>query len=118
MRAHPAGPRHGEIPTAHDNGAPAADLNALAPSVWPRNASRSVHGVLTLAGVDVRDLADRYGTPALVLDEGDFRSRCKDFADAFGHAGQVHYAAKGFPVPPDRRLAGGGGDGARRLLGR
>ena len=95
MRAHPAGPRHGEIPTGHSD-PPASELNSVAPPVWPRNADRSPDGVLRLAGHDVRDLAARYGTPMFVLDEHDFRSRCQDFADAFGHAGQVHYAAKAF----------------------
>ena len=32
----------------------------------------------------------------LVMDEADFRSRCHDFADAFGAAARVHYAAKAF----------------------
>ncbi len=96
MRAHPAGPRHGEIPAAHEGSGPPANLNDLDQKVWPRGAARSAAGVLTLAGCDVRDLADRHGTPMMVLDEADFRSRCHDFADAFGHAGQVHYAAKAF----------------------
>ena len=94
MRAHPAGPRHGEIPADHTSVIP-LDLNDLDPAVWPRHARRT-RGVMTLAGNDVRDLAARYGTPLLVMDEQDFRSRCQDFADAFGSAGDVHYAAKAF----------------------
>ncbi len=94
MRAHPAGPRHGEIPAEHPS-VVAADLNALDPAVWPRGAARS-GGAMTLAGNDVRDLAGRYGTPLLAMDEGDFRSRCQDFANAFGSAADVHYAAKAF----------------------
>jgi len=95
-RAHPAGPRHGELLAAHPAGAPPADLNRLHPAVWPRNASRADDGVVRLAGVDVRELADRYSTPVMVVDEADFRSRCQDFADAFGRAGDVHYAGKAF----------------------
>ena len=94
MRAHPAGPRHGEIPADHTALVP-ADLNQLDPAVWPRGAARA-GGVMTLAGNDVRDLAARYGTPLLAMDEADFRSRCQDFADAFGAADDVHYAAKAF----------------------
>ncbi len=94
MRAHPAGPRHGEIPADHTSVVP-TDLNDLDPAVWPRGAERS-GGVLTLAGNDVRDLAAQYGTPLLAMDEQDFRSRCQDFADAFGSASDVHYAAKAF----------------------
>ncbi len=94
MRAHPAGPRHGEIPADHSSVVP-ADLNDLDPAIWPRTAGRT-GGVITLAGNDVRDLAARYGTPLLAIDEADFRSRCQDFADAFGSAADVHYAAKAF----------------------
>ncbi len=76
-------------------GAP-TDLNRLSTAVWPRGAVRGPGGVVTLAGVDVRDLAEQYGTPLMALDEADFRSRCQDFADAFGAAGNVHYAGKAF----------------------
>jgi diaminopimelate decarboxylase len=73
----------------------AAELDHLAPAVWPRNAARGEDGVLRVAGVDVRDLTERYGTPLFVLDEDDFRSRAAEFAAAFG-ADSVHYAAKAF----------------------
>jgi diaminopimelate decarboxylase len=51
--------------------------------------------------MDVRDLAAAYGTPAYVLDEADFRARCRAFRQAFGEGGAdggpaVHYAAKAF----------------------
>ncbi|MDQ4037661.1 MAG: diaminopimelate decarboxylase [Actinomycetota bacterium] len=94
MRAHPAGPLHAGL--AVPEGAPAipAALSDLDPAVWPRNAERR-DGVLHLAGVDVRDLASTHGTPAYVLDEADFRSRCREFADAFIGA-DVHYAGKAF----------------------
>ena len=96
MRAHPAGPRHGEVLAVHPAGAPPADLNELAAVVWPRGASRDSSGAMLLAGVDVRDLAGAHQTPLMVVDEADFRSRCQDFADAFGTAGAVHYAGKAF----------------------
>ncbi len=84
MRAHPAGPRSGELHTdLPAQGAP-ADLNLLDKNVWPRGASRVDAGSMSLAGADVRDLAEQYGTPLMVIDEADFRSRCQDFADAFG----------------------------------
>jgi len=51
---------------------------------------------VSLAGVDVRDLADSFGTPLMLIDEADFRSRCRDFAAAFGRASAVHYAGKAF----------------------
>ena len=93
--AHPAGPRHAGVPPAGHPPAPPADLNALDPAVWPRGARRA-GGVLTLAGVDVRDLAGEYGTPLFVLDEADFRGRCRDFRQAFGEDAAVFYAAAAF----------------------
>ena len=96
MRAHPAGPRSGELHTdLPAQGAP-ADLNLLDKNVWPRGASRVDAGSMSLAGADVRDLAEQYGTPLMVIDEADFRSRCQDFADAFGGSRGVHYAGKAF----------------------
>jgi diaminopimelate decarboxylase len=93
--AHPAGPRHGDVLPADQPPAPPQDLNALHPAIWPRGARR-VGGVLTLGGVDVRDLAARFGTPALIMDEADVRSRAREYLDAFGEDAQVYYAAKAF----------------------
>jgi len=67
----------------------------LEPAVWPRCAARSATGVLELGGVDVRDLAAEFGTPAYVLDEDDFRGRCRDWRDAFAGS-DVYYAGKAF----------------------
>jgi diaminopimelate decarboxylase len=94
--AHPAGPRHADVTLDRTAPAPAADLMDRAPAVWPRAAHRVPNGPVTFGGVDARELAERYGTPLIVLDEADFRSRCKDFADSFGRADNVHYAGKAF----------------------
>ena len=96
MRAHPAGPRHADVVPERYPTAPLSDLNALNPMIWPRNASRGRDGQIQLAGADVRELAAEFDTPLMVLDEDDFRSRCHDFADAFGAASAVHYASKAF----------------------
>jgi diaminopimelate decarboxylase len=80
--AHPAGPRHGDVLPADHPPTPPADLNALEESVWPRGAVRR-DGVLTLGGLDVRDLAARFGTPVLITDEEDVRSRCQEYMQAF-----------------------------------
>jgi diaminopimelate decarboxylase len=93
--AHPAGPRHGDVLPADKPPAPPADLNALSPRIWPRGARRS-GGVLTIGGVDVRDLAAEFGTPLYVCDEQDVRSRCRDYLEAFGPQTRVCYAAKAF----------------------
>jgi diaminopimelate decarboxylase len=99
VNAHPAGPRHAE--EIHHGGAPArpqsvADMLTLAPNVWPRNAIRGDHGVVSIAGIPVTTLAEEYGTPLFVIDEDDFRSRCRDIAAAFGGGEYVRYAAKAF----------------------
>lgn len=96
MRAHPAGPRHADVVQERHSSGPPRDLSFLDPKVWPRNASRGSDGQILLAGTDVRDLAAEFATPVMVMDERDFRSRCHDFADAFGSAAAVHYASKAF----------------------
>ena len=93
--AHPAGPRHADVLPAVPPPVPPADLNALDEAIWPRGARRA-GGVLTLGGMDVRDLAGQFGTPLFVLDEEDFRGRCRDFRQAFGEQAGVFYAAKAF----------------------
>jgi diaminopimelate decarboxylase len=99
VRAHPAGPLHAGIQAPPETAGPrpldAAGLDELAPAVWPRHAARAGNGALELAGVDVRELAERFGTPLFVIDEDDFRGRAAAFAVAFG-AESVHYAAKAF----------------------
>jgi diaminopimelate decarboxylase len=93
--AHPAGPRHADVlPPDHPPPLP-KDVNALDPAIWPQTAHRAGGG-LVLGGVDLRTLAGQYGTPVFVCDEEDFRSRCRDFRDAFGDGAGVFYAAKAF----------------------
>ena len=99
MNAHPAGPRHAE--EIHHGDAPqrpqtTAEVLALSPRVWPRNLLRGDDGVVRVAGVPVTELAATYGTPLFVIDEDDFRSRCREMAEAFGGGANVNYAAKAF----------------------
>ena len=99
MNAHPAGPRHAE--EFHHSGVPpcpssAQELLELAPNVWPRNTVRGEDGVVDIAGVSLQSLAQDYGTPLFVIDEDDFRSRCREIAAAFGGGANVHYAGKAF----------------------
>ena len=67
----------------------------LDPAVWPVTAVRAGDGALQLGGVDVRDLAAEFGTPAYILDEQDFRDRCRAWREAFSGA-DVYYAGKAF----------------------
>ncbi|MEI7779544.1 MAG: diaminopimelate decarboxylase [Actinomycetes bacterium] len=102
MRAHPAGPRHGDVSTSP--AIPIAPIDAvqlgeLAADVWPITAQRSLKGVMHVGGVDVRDLAAEFQTPLFVWDLDYFRSRLAAFATAFADAGPgptVFYAAKAF----------------------
>ena len=99
MNAHPAGPRHAE--DIHHADVPprpqtAQELLRLAPNVWPRNAFRGDDGVIRVAGVAATDLANEYGRPLFVIDEDDFRYRCREMAAAFGGGRNVYYAAKAF----------------------
>lgn len=72
------------------------ELLWLAPNVWPRNTTRDEAGVVGVAGIPLTHLAQEYGTPLFVIDEDDFRSRCRETATAFGGGAHVHYAAKAF----------------------
>jgi len=71
----------------------------LVEAVWPRTATRNADGVLEIAGLDVRDIAAEHGTPVLVLDEADLRSRCAEWRDAFADwpsGADIAYAGKAF----------------------
>ncbi|WP_421107933.1 diaminopimelate decarboxylase [Streptomyces sp. NEAU-S77] len=94
--AHPAGPRHADVLTEGHYAAPPADLNQLDARVWSRTVSRNADGVVTVGGLDVATLAERFGTPAYFLDEDDFRARCRAWREAFGEDADVFYAGKAF----------------------
>lgn len=71
------------------------------PKIWPAGARRNDSGVLELGGIPVTDLVERFGTPAFILDEDDFRARARSWRDAvetaFGPSGaKVYYAGKAF----------------------
>lgn len=62
--------------------------------LWPATTTTDARG-LRIGGVLLGDLAREFGTPAFVLDEEDFRSRCRSWRTAFaGH--DVFYAGKAF----------------------
>jgi diaminopimelate decarboxylase len=103
MRAHPAGPRHGDV--SHPAGAPPrpADTHgslALDPAIWPLTARRDeASGAILLGDCDVRDLVTEYGSPVFVMDEDDARSRMRGYQMAFDDPAvpaYVYYAAKAF----------------------
>ncbi len=57
-------------------------------------------GHLTIGGCDVKDLAQQYGTPLYVMDEGKIRETCRMYRDSFrkyyGGRGMPLYASKAF----------------------
>ncbi|MEU7821261.1 diaminopimelate decarboxylase [Catellatospora sp. NPDC049133] len=96
MRAHEAGALHGDF--GHQGPSwlrTPADVNELMAPLWPRTATKDDAGVLRVGGRDVTSLAEEFGTPAYVLDEEDFRARCRDFKQGFAGA-DVYYAGKAF----------------------
>ncbi|MER5864959.1 diaminopimelate decarboxylase [Kitasatospora sp. NPDC002040] len=69
---------------------PGADL-----SVWPASARTAPGGDIVVGGVPLAAVAERFGTPVYVLDEGEVRERCRTYRRAFPEA-DVVYAAKAF----------------------
>ncbi|WP_330343282.1 diaminopimelate decarboxylase [Streptomyces sp. NBC_00557] len=80
------------------------EVRALRPGIWPATAEQGPDGVLSIGGVPVTDIAERYGTPAYVFDEADFRKRCTTFREAF-HDFDVYYASKAFLTRTSARIA-------------
>ena len=79
------------------------DANALAASVWSKNAARADSGEIVIAGVAATEIAERFGTPVYVVDENDVRSRARGIRDSFerefarvGSSVKVYYAGKAF----------------------
>lgn len=102
MRAHPAGPRHGDV-TAPAGAPPrpesTASVQALDPEIWPKTARRNEAGAIEIGGCDVRDLVSVYNSPVLAMDETDVRQRMHDYREAFSRPdmpAHVYYAAKAF----------------------
>ncbi len=103
MRSHEAGALHADGYRGPTWLQQPDDVNALAPNLWASSVGRSRDGVLSVAGVSVTELAGRFGTPAYVVDEDDFRSRAREFATVYGElfhglcgGADVYYAGKAF----------------------
>jgi diaminopimelate decarboxylase len=104
MGAHEAGALHAD--GAHRGPSwlrPPEDVNALVPALWAHSVHRGGGGALTVGGLDVREIARDFGTPAYVIDEDDFRSRARDFKQSFDEVfrdlcggADVYYAGKAF----------------------
>ena len=99
MATHEAGALHAAVRAPAWLPLP-ADVNDLLQVLWPASAYKEDDGEMWLGGLSVSQIAAQVGTPAYVIDEADFRSRAKGFAQAFDTAfgpmngAKVSYAAK------------------------
>ena len=90
--AHPLAP--GWLTLPEDNA-------ALDPKVFTGQYARDDQGCITVDGVSVAELAQKYGSPSYVVSEDTFRSRARGFREAFENAFtpmgldvEVYYASK------------------------
>lgn len=76
------------------------DLNLVESKIWPKNLSRSSSGEVLIAGASVSQLATKYGTPLMVLDQSDFEAKSLEVKTAFEDAAsgitstKIYYAGK------------------------
>src|SRR5919201_1080850 len=85
---------------ADTSGPVAADPIAASP-VYPAGSRVNERGHLQIAGCDVVELAERFGTPAYIYAEDDMRLRARQYVRAFEQrteAFEVIYASKAFPA--------------------
>jgi diaminopimelate decarboxylase len=69
-------------------------MSTLPSYLLPDNAAVAADGRLSIAGCDVIDLAEEFGTPLFIYDEDHVRARCREAVAAFGEG--VAYATKAF----------------------
>jgi diaminopimelate decarboxylase len=70
------------------------DEGPVRPELLPLTARVGPDGHLSVGGVDLLELADRFGTPLFVYDEEHLRARCREAVRAWGEG--VAYATKAF----------------------
>jgi len=80
---------------------PAPSDGGVSSGPWSRNTRFTDRG-LEVAGHSAEALAERFGTPLFVVDEDDFRARCRSFREAFP---RVLFAVKAFPAHELIRIA-------------
>jgi diaminopimelate decarboxylase len=80
-----------------------ADEGPVARHLLPQTAVADSNGHLLVGGVDLVDLADRFGTPLFVYDEAHLRTRCREARSAWGEG--TAYATKAFLCRAMARLA-------------
>jgi diaminopimelate decarboxylase len=81
-----------------DDAPPTAQRDLL--PLFPEYSSVSPDGELAIGGVGVRELAERFGTPAYIVDEAGLRAQARRFKDGLAarHPNSgVSFASKSFP---------------------
>src|SRR5262245_34264997 len=84
----------------------AADRVAASP-VWPGGSRVNERGHLEVAGCDLVDLADEFGTPAYVYAEDEIRRRAREYVSAFEQrtdSFEVIFASKALPLTAAERI--------------
>jgi diaminopimelate decarboxylase len=94
--------------SAPDNPGTVATADPVASSpVYPAGSRVNERGHLEIAGCDVVELAERFGTPAYIYAEEDMRARAREYVRAFEQrtdAFEVIYASKAFPATAAYRV--------------
>ncbi|MFC9294991.1 diaminopimelate decarboxylase [Streptomyces sp. NPDC057011] len=94
------------VPQAARPPAPSPSLDALL-GLFPTGTRLAGDGQLLIGGCRVSDLADRFGTPALIIDEGALRDRARRYAHGLAARwpnSRVAFASKAFPCTAVYRL--------------
>ncbi|HLO35332.1 MAG TPA: diaminopimelate decarboxylase [Candidatus Deferrimicrobium sp.] len=91
-----------------DNSGSVAAVDPIAASpVYPAGSRVDERGHLEIAGCDVVELAERFGTPAYIYAEDDIRRRSQQYVSAFAErtdSFEVIYASKSLPCTAAYRL--------------
>ena len=93
--------------TRADSSRPVATDPIAASPVYPAGSRVNERGHLEVAGCDVVELAEEFGTPAYIYAEDDMRQRAREYVGAFERrtdAFEVIYASKAFPATAAYRL--------------
>ncbi|WP_405774754.1 diaminopimelate decarboxylase [Streptomyces sp. NBC_00859] len=75
--------------------------------LFPPGTTRAGNGGLAIGGVAAAELAEAYGTPALILDEASVRARARRYADGLAARwpnSRATFASKAFPCTAVVRL--------------
>src|SRR5690242_17208433 len=82
------------LPDPEPEPAPPPGHQPLPRHLLPDGASVGPTGRLAIAGVDVLELVEEFGTPVFVYDEDHIRRRCREAVRQWGDG--VAYASKAF----------------------